>query len=232
MPTAQPAQRLEMSVSAAGAAQRRTRRRPEVARGEILAAAAFVFAEHGFDGARLDKIARAARINVSLIYHYFANKEDLFLAVLEEAYGKMRDEPFDLSPRGRDPMRVMEAFVRERFRIFVDNPELVGLLNAENVYKAAHIEKSGKIRGLYLPLLGDLGALLECGAKAGVFRGDVDAADLFITINAVGYFYLSNRYTLGTVMRIDLTDPQRMTQREDHIVDVVLSYLRPLSGLD
>ncbi len=156
----------------------------------------------------------------------------MFLTVLEDAYGKMRDEPFDFSMTSRDPACVMEAFVRERFRIFVTFPELVGLLNAENVHKAAHIEKSGKIRGLYHPLVRDLGGLLERGADAGVFRRDVDPADLFITINAVGYFYLSNRYTLSAVMETDLTDPARMAQREAHIVDVILSYLRPPPVLD
>lgn len=211
----------------AGAPARRVRRRPEIARGEILAAGAEVFAEHGFDGARLDKIARVAGINVSLIYHYFENKEDLFLAVLEEAYGKMRDEPFDFSAKRNDPRGAMVDFVRARFRIFVENPELVGLLNAENVHKAAHIEGSHKIRGLYKPLIADLEGLLARGAATGDFRADVDATDLFITLNAVGYFYLSNRYTLSTVLGADLTEPSRMAQREAHIIDVIVSYLRP-----
>lgn len=216
-----------MSVREPAPKARRIRRRPEVARGEILLAAAPVFAAHGFDGARLDKIAQAASINVSLIYHYFANKEDLFVAVLEEAYGKMRDEPFDFSVPGRDPETAMVDFVRARFRIFLENPELVGLLNAENVHRASHIEKSAKIRNLYRPLIADLAGLLRRGAEAGVFRPDVDPTDLFITINALGYFYLSNRYTLSTVLGTDLTEGERVAQREEHIVDVVLSHLRP-----
>lgn len=214
-------------MATAEARGRRVRRRPEVARGEILAAAATVFAEHGFEGARLERIARLAGINVSLIYHYFRNKEDLFLAVLEEAYAKMRDHAHDNRIRDPDPVAAMVAFVRARFRIFRENPELVGLLNAENVHKAVHIAKSATIPGLYGPLVAELDALLKRGAAAGVFRDDVDATDLFLTVTGVGYFYLSNRYTLGVVLGTDLEDPARIARHEGHMVDVVLSYLRP-----
>ena len=214
-------------MATAASRARRVRRRPEVARGEILEAAAPEFAEHGFEGARLEKIAARAEINVSLIYHYFANKEDLFIAVLEEAYARMRDYAQDTAIRARDPVTAMVEFVRARFRIFLERPELVGLLNAENVHKAVHIAKSEKIAGLYGPLIAELDALLARGAAAGVFRPGIDATELFITINAIGYFYLSNRYTLGVVLSTDLTAPDRVARRESHIVEVVLAVLRP-----
>lgn len=214
-------------TSAAAPPARRVRRRPEVARSEIVDAAASVFASHGFGGARLDKIARAASMNVSLIYHYFENKEDLFVAVLEAAYARMRDEAFDFDDTSRSPVELMADFVSARFRIFLEQPELVGLLNAENVHRANHIERSERIRELYRPLVADLEGLLRRGARTGDFRADIDAADLFITINAVGYFYLSNRYTLSVVLGSNLTEPERIAQRERHIIDVVMSYLRP-----
>jgi AcrR family transcriptional regulator len=51
----------------------------------ILAAAADVFAESGFAGARVDAIARRARLNKRLLYHYVGNKAALLEAVLERA---------------------------------------------------------------------------------------------------------------------------------------------------
>jgi TetR/AcrR family transcriptional regulator len=210
---------------------RRIRRRPEVARAQIIAAASHVFADQGFDGARLEDIAERAACNVSLIYHYFENKEDLFISVLERAYDKMRDYQLDDVVRHKDPLVAMREFVRARFKIFLDNPELVGLLNAENVHKAVHIARSDVIRGLYAPLIASLDSLLKRGARAGAFRDGVDPVDLFITVNAIGYFYLSNRYTLGVVLASDLTEPERIRQREEHMVEVVLSYLRPRSSI-
>jgi TetR/AcrR family transcriptional regulator len=57
-------------------------RNPEQTQQRILAAALKEFAQHGFAGARVDVIARSARINKRMLYHYFGNKEELFRAVL------------------------------------------------------------------------------------------------------------------------------------------------------
>ena len=69
--------------------------------------------------------------------------------------------------------------------------------------------------------------LLERGAKTKVFRKDVDPVDLYISIAALGFFYMSNRHTLSTIFGRDLAAPQNLEARGKHLVDVVLSYLRP-----
>src|SRR5260370_8742392 len=55
----------------------------EGAREAILNAVEKVFAEHGFDGARMDAIAEAAGYNKSLIFHYYDDKLGLYAAVLK-----------------------------------------------------------------------------------------------------------------------------------------------------
>jgi AcrR family transcriptional regulator len=57
-------------------------RDPDRTRGRILAAALVEFSAHGFAGARVDAIARRAKGNKRMLYHYFGNKEELFTAVL------------------------------------------------------------------------------------------------------------------------------------------------------
>ena len=61
-------------------------RNPKRTKERIFKAAARIFAKRGFDGARVDQIAAAAKINKQLLYHYFGSKDDLFTAVLERAY--------------------------------------------------------------------------------------------------------------------------------------------------
>jgi len=60
------------------------RRDAERTRGRILAAAAREFAAKGFDGARVDVIARRAGANKQLIYHYFGDKRGLFDAAVRD----------------------------------------------------------------------------------------------------------------------------------------------------
>src|SRR6202166_3749788 len=49
----------------------------------IVAAAEEIFAEQGLAGARMDEIARAAKVNKALLYYYFRSKEELYRFVLE-----------------------------------------------------------------------------------------------------------------------------------------------------
>lgn len=59
---------------------RRKEARPE----EIVAAALEAFAEHGYEGTRLDDVARRAGVTKGTIYLYFKSKEDLFQAVVRQ----------------------------------------------------------------------------------------------------------------------------------------------------
>jgi AcrR family transcriptional regulator len=60
-------------------------RRREMTRVALLDAAVEVFAKRGFEGASLDEIAEAAGFTRGAIYKNFANKEELFFAVLDRA---------------------------------------------------------------------------------------------------------------------------------------------------
>ncbi len=198
-----------------------------VTKSRILDCAQQEFADHGYDGARIERIVSQADVNVSLAYQYFGSKENLFIAVMEQAYDLMRANHRDFDIRGLEPVEAMESLVRWTFRIFVKHPQLIGLLNAENVQRGKHIAKSTHIRNLYNPLLDTIGLVLQRGAQTKVFRGDVAAEDLFISMNGMGYFYLSNRYTLGVILGRDLIKPAAIRRHEEHIVQVVLGYLRP-----
>ena len=69
-----------------GSAARESRgprvRDPERSRARILSAAMKEFAQRGFAGARVDAIAKRARINKRMLYHYFGNKKELFEATI------------------------------------------------------------------------------------------------------------------------------------------------------
>ena len=206
--------------------RKKSQRNAEQTKERILASAMAEFAAKGFDGARLDAIVKKAKVNINLVYHYFGSKEGLFLAVMEAAYQTMRAHHGEIEIKGKDPVEAMSSLMRRTFRIFADFPEIIGLLNSENLYQAKHIAKSPHIRELYNPLLSTIGEVLDRGVAAGVFRPGVDPKELFISINGEGYFYLSNRYTLGFILDENLLDEARMARREEHIVEVILSYLR------
>src|SRR5437764_11696511 len=86
-----------------GTQPRRSRReeRKEETRGELIAAAALVFARSGFHGASLEEIAREAGYTTGAIYWHFAGKDDLFLAVFE-SYTTTRVREYEAIQRSVD----------------------------------------------------------------------------------------------------------------------------------
>ncbi len=197
------------------------------ARARILAAALAEFAEQGFAGARVDAIAERAGINKRMLYVYVGNKEALWLAVLEGAYAAMRAEERALNTLHLSPLQGMEALVRFNFRYHVQHPEFITLLNDENLQGGRNVARSDAVQDIYSPLLALIGDLLGRGQAAGVFRRDVDARQLYISIAGLGYFYCSNRHTLSSIFAVALDTPAALRAREDHVVSMVLGYLRP-----
>jgi AcrR family transcriptional regulator len=202
-------------------------RDPERTRATILAAATVEFTTKGLKGARVDAIARRSGANKRMIYHYFRNKEGLYLAVLEAAYTAIRTAEIGLNVVDRDPIDGMRELVTFTWSYFIQHPEFLSLLATENLNRASYLKKSRRIRDLHSPLVGMISALLDRGAKAGTFRKGVDPVQLYISIAALGFFYLSNRYTLSTIFARDFTARDELAGRGQHIVDVVLGYLQP-----
>jgi AcrR family transcriptional regulator len=205
-------------------------RDPERTQAQILAAATIEFTEKGLNGARVDQIARRARVNKRMIYHYFGDKEGLYLAALEAAYSGIRTAERGLALADKDPVEGMRELVLFTWQYFIDHPEFLSLLGTENLHRAAYLRKSKKIRDLHSPLIGMIADLLARGAKKGVFRSGVDPIDLYISIAGLGWFYMSNRFTLSTIFGRDLTVANRLRARGETIVDVVLAYLGPRRG--
>lgn len=202
-------------------------RDPERTRAGILTAATVEITAKGLGGARVDEIAERAGVNKRMIYHYFGDKEGLYLAVLEAAYAEIRSEEIKLDLGKRDPIEGMRELVLFTWNYYREHPEFLSLLATENLHRAAYLKRSKKIRELHSPLVGMIGDLLQRGAKTKLFRKDVDPVELYISIAALGFFYLSNRYTLATIFGRDLMAPESLKSRGSHLVEVVLGYLRP-----
>ena len=207
-------------------ARRVTTRDPERTRAAILDAATQEFTANGLNGARVDAIANRARVNKRMIYHYFGDKDGLYLAVLEATYASIRAAEQDLRLADRGPVEGMRELVLFTWHYFLEHPEFLSLLGTENLHRAAYLKRSRRIRELHSPLVGMISSLLERGEKERVFRTGVDPVELYITIAALGFFYLSNRHTLSTIFGRDLSGPKSIAARERHIVDVVLGFLK------
>ncbi len=200
-------------------------RNPERTRAEILSEAVHEFAEHGFHGARVERITKAAKCNARMIYHYFGGKEQLYLAVLDSVYAQIRNREAQLRFGTADPITEARRLVEFTYDYFAENGDFLKMIRNENLLQGKYIKRSQMIRDMSQPFIAAIGELMERGYSAGVFSRKPDPVQLYVTVVALSAHHLNNAATLGTVVGQDLTDLSWQAERRDHAVEVVLSYL-------
>jgi AcrR family transcriptional regulator len=188
-------------------------RNPDDTKRRILAAAKVEFAKKGLGGARVDDIAARAKANKRMMYHYFGNKDDLFRHVVEDAYAEFREREAGLELDSLEPVAAIKALIAFIWKYFLDNPEFITLVNSENLHKARHIKKSQSMQEMSRSFVGRMQHLLERGAKSGLFRRGLDPVQVNISIAAVGYYYLTNRFTGSIVFERDLMTDEALATR-------------------
>lgn len=205
---------------------RKLKRDPERTERAILKAARREFAKAGYEGARVDKVAERSKMSKGLIYHYFGSKDELFIAVLEDIYQELREQNEDLILDSFEPEEGIRRLIDHTFTYFAENPEFIVLVHSENLMKAQHAKKSDTIGRMFGPLNARLSELVDRGVQQGLFREDVDITELYISIVALGYFFLSNRHTLSIVFDRDLFAKDAIPRRQKHMEELILGYLR------
>ncbi|MFV0490500.1 MAG: TetR family transcriptional regulator [Pseudorhodobacter sp.] len=198
----------------------------EATRARILAAAKREFSQNGLGGARVDEIAARAKANKRMIYHYFGSKEALFQTVLEQAYLDIREAEKKLELDNLAPEAALEKLVRFTWSYYLKNPEFITLINSENLHRARHMKKSEAIRTASRKFLVMVGSLLERGARAGVFRKGIDPVQINITIAAIGYYYLTNRFTGSIIYDRDLMSPEALDERLAFNIETIMRLVR------
>lgn len=203
--------------------KRKGRGKPaKTTRDTILQAAEKVFSRDGFAGARIEQISKAAKCYDSLIYYYFGSKEKLFAQVLENAYRKMIEAEQQLQLDPEDPVASLKVISQFPWRYYLANPELIILLGTENLHKAKHLTKSGGASQFFSPAIAVLDGVIQSGVKKGLFRADIDTVEIYMAIMALGYFYVSNRYTLSAFLGKNLMDAGEISNWGEFITATVL----------
>lgn len=201
------------------------KRNAEETRERLMLAATQEFCERGYDGARIERIAKNARCNIRMAYHYFEGKEGLYLAVLERVYSELRQKEKELNLEHLDPASGMRRLIEFTFDHMGAHPEFIKLVVNENLLSGRMLKKSSKVVHETTPLVGMINGALERGEKVGIFRPGVDPMQLYVSILSLSFVHISNRYTLSIIFEKDLGEPKWLQERRTHAADVIMSYL-------
>jgi AcrR family transcriptional regulator len=194
-------------------------------RTEILAVATAEFAAHGYNGARVDEIADLTRTTKRMIYYHFGGKKQLYTAVLQQAYARIRAAEQEVTVADLDPVTAVRRVAEVTFDHHEAHPEFIRLVVIENVHRAEHVRELAARVDLGTPVVRLLDELLDRGRRAGTFRSDVDAVDVHMMISAYCCFRVANRYTFGAIFGRDLVDPARREHYRSLCGDMVVGCL-------
>src|SRR5204862_1851523 len=87
----------------------------------ILEAAEGLFAEHGYEGTSVRRLAKKAHVNIAMISYYFGSKEKLFESLVEYRAGTVREKLQSLNKKEYDPLKKIELLVDMYVNRIFDN---------------------------------------------------------------------------------------------------------------
>ena len=163
----QPKEKIRKSVSARAMPPRITddepKREPRTrdaagTRKKILDAAIEEFAERGLSGARIDSIAHRSGANMRMIYHYYGNKEQLYVFVLDHVYEDIRKKEAALNLTNLEPFEAMMKLFNFTFSHFAANPHVISLWTGENLQQGIYLSTSMRATKLTSPLKYEMAA--------------------------------------------------------------------------
>jgi len=146
--------------------------------------------------------------------------------VLEDAYLDIRAAERKLELDKMEPSAAIDALVAFTWCYYLKNPEFLTLVNSENLHKARHIKTSNAIKQAYPYFVNVVQSVIDRGVASGVFRRGIDAVQLNITLAAINYYYLTNKYTGSIIYDRDLMDPKRLEERLAFNVDTIQRLMR------
>jgi AcrR family transcriptional regulator len=192
---------------------------------EILAVATHEFADKGLTGARIDEIAAATRTSKRMIYYYFGSKDALYLAVLEEAYRRMRTIESDLHLDDLEPALALRKLVEFTYDHHRDNEDFIRLVMNENIQRGDYLRQSKNIQSLNTNAIESVRTVYERGVEQRVFRPGLDPVDIHSAISAFTFFNVSNRHTFGVIFQQRASQDKANTLKREHVVELILRFV-------
>jgi TetR/AcrR family transcriptional regulator len=182
-------------------------RNPRESQERILDAALKEFAAKGFAGARVDAIARAARINKRMLYHYFGDKEVLFREVIRR---KMEKRAAWVASAPEDPTENLPHW----FQLACSDPNWVRLLEWEALqWGEGKVIAEEHRREAYASALEHVKDL----QSRGVLAADLDAGQLLLSMIALTTYPLAFPQVVRLATGLAPSDPEFKSRREQFL---------------
>lgn len=195
----------------------------EQAINEIIDIATDEFVEKGLAGARIDEIGTKA--TKRKIYYYFEGKDELYRAVLERAYSRVRASESEVDIESGSAADALRRLIEHDVHYHARHPELVRLVMNENIHRAEHLKQIPNLPQGNRRVIGMLEKIIARGQAEGLFRAGLDAVDLHLNLTALSFYSVSNQFTFAHNFGVDMTSPEAIARRASQVSDIILAWV-------
>jgi AcrR family transcriptional regulator len=154
----------------------------------ILAAAADEFAAVGFAGARVDRIARRARVNKAMLYYHFRSKQGLYAALLRRTFSEAAARIRAIAAADLPPPDKIDQVIAGIAAFVKEHDHFPAIMMREIAEGGAHLDAATLAALAAVPR--EVGAIVQEGVKRRLFR-PVDPIAAYFTMFPPIVFYLA-----------------------------------------
>jgi len=165
---------------------------------QILAAAALEFAACGYAGARVDRIARRARVNKAMLYYHFRSKAHLYRTLLRQMFTLAAGRMHDIAALDVPPPEKIDRVIAALAVLIEEHPFFPAIMLREVAEGGAHLDRATLTALAAVPR--EVGAMVADGITRGAFRR-VNPVFAYFSLFAPVVFYLA-----GAPIRNELSD--------------------------
>jgi len=195
----------------------------EEAISELVDIATEEFVEKGLAGARIDEIA--GKSTKRKIYYYFGGKDELYRAVLERAYRRVRSSEGDVDTEAGSATEALRRLIEHDVHYHSEHPELVRLVMNENIHRAEHLQQIKGVRENNGRVIEMLSRIIARGEAEGSFRKGIDPVELHMNMTALAFYNVSNQFTFAHNFGIDMSSPAAVERRAKQVADIILAWV-------
>lgn len=195
----------------------------EQAVNQIIDIATAEFVEKGLAGARIDEIAGKA--TKRKIYYYFEGKDELYRAVLERAYKRVRESESHVDIETGTAVEALRRLIEHDVRYHSQHSELVRLVMNENIHRAEHLKQIKDLPADNRKVIEILSRIIARGEAEGTFRPGIDPVELHLNMTALSFYNVSNQFTFAANFGNDMTSPEAIDRRASQVADIIIAWV-------
>ncbi len=154
----------------------------------ILAAAAAEFADRGYAGARVDRIARKARVNKAMLYYHFGSKQALYRVLLRDTFAVLAARLQAIAGAGAPAPDQIEHVVEAIAAFVLEHPHFPAIMLREIADGATHLDRETFLALAAIPTV--VGGMVHQGVARGELRA-VHPLVAYLTVLAPTVMFLA-----------------------------------------